>query len=182
MTSMTSESLIQTFLGFQLGSNHQFERNQPSTTSGHQKVQGMISTTYLAEILKLTVEDMIPIPNRSAAVMGVCNWRGEVLWLVDLGCVLQMSPIVHRHHPFAQYNVIIVKHPAGVMGLVVEQVDQMLRLDASEIQRSKHLQQMQDSIQLQSLDIACVQGYWQSPQQDHFLEINLDTLIRQLRA
>jgi positive phototaxis protein PixI len=162
--------------------NQVIENNQQflSFRIGHH-VRAMLAAQHLAEVITITAESMVPIPYTAPAVIGVHNWRGEVLWLVDLGCALKMLPIVHRHHPLTKYSVIIVNHPKGKIGLVVEQVEQMLWLDPTAIQS------IDPNVNSAASPISpCISGTWQaqnsqsSSLQETILEINLTALIQLL--
>ncbi len=52
----------------------------------------MLSITQLTEVLTIPVGQIIPIPHMPAWVMGVYNWRGEILWMVDLGQLVGLTP------------------------------------------------------------------------------------------
>jgi positive phototaxis protein PixI len=145
-------------------------------------LSGMIATSHLNEILTLTAADIIPIAGTPAAIVGVYNWRGEVLWLMDIGYALKLPPIVYRHHPSAQYSAIVVNHTTGPIGLLVEQVVGMEWIDSAAIQRSPDRANASAfTAILPSLDTPSISGYWQSPQHNLQLEINLAALIQQLQ-
>jgi positive phototaxis protein PixI len=144
---------------------------------------GILSTDQLNAILTVTVDEIVPIPGAPAAVIGVYNWRGEVLWLVDIGYAINLQPIVHRHHPFVQYSVIVVNHATGKFGIVVEQVEQMRWIDRAVIQSSPAaLPSLSNPITRPSprLNSPCIAGYWQTPAALTCIEINLGVLIQQL--
>lgn len=45
----------------------------------------------LVEILKIPCGQLAPIAHMPTWVMGVCNWRGEILWMLDLANLLGLS-------------------------------------------------------------------------------------------
>jgi positive phototaxis protein PixI len=136
-------------------------------------VNGLLSTRYLSEVLTLNTEVMVPIAGVPAAVMGVCNWRGEVLWLVDLGSVLQMPPIVYQHNAFAPYSVIVLNHPTGPIGFVVELVQDMVWLNPADIQ---------GNTVSRVVSSPCITGCWSVPDGDQWLEINFETVMKLLHS
>jgi positive phototaxis protein PixI len=94
-------------------------------------IQAMLPTENLIEILSLPTPQMVPIAHVPPEVLGVCNWRGEVLWLVDLGALIGMSPYnIHRQ---TVLNAIVIQYQGFVLGLVVEQINEMLRYDSASI-------------------------------------------------
>ena len=50
----------------------------------------LLPVQYLSEVLTMPNGQIMPIPHMTPWVMGAYNWRGEILWMVDL-C------IVHSH-------------------------------------------------------------------------------------
>ena len=50
----------------------------------------------IEEVVKLPVGEILPVPGLPDRVLGIYNWRSEMLWLVDLGQQLGFpSPITH---------------------------------------------------------------------------------------
>jgi positive phototaxis protein PixI len=94
-------------------------------------IQAMLPTENLTEILTLPASQMVPIAHVPPEVLGVCNWRGEVLWLVDLGALIGIEPYNVYRQPVL--NSIVVHHQGYVLGLVVEQINEMLRYDSAAI-------------------------------------------------
>lgn len=93
-----------------------------------------LSVQYLTEVFTISPEQIVPIPHLSPWVMGVYNWRGEILWMVDLGHLLGLTPWYrHRLHR-STFSAIAVHHhtsdstqqnPRRTLGLVVDEVDDM---------------------------------------------------------
>jgi purine-binding chemotaxis protein CheW len=77
--------------------------------------------------------DVTPVPGAGAAVLGVRNLRGQVLPVVDLATVFELSP--------AQPERIVIAERGGLRaGLAVDAVDGVEDLpEASEEVESRHL-------------------------------------------
>jgi len=73
-TSSGSQTTEQT-----TGAGQQFLRFHlvPDTTA-------LLPVRQMSEVLTVPIAQVVPIPHTPAWVMGVYNWRGEILWLVDL--------------------------------------------------------------------------------------------------
>lgn len=52
----------------------------------------LLPVLQLTEVLKIPKGQIVPIPSMPAWVMGVYNWRGEILWIVDLGHLVGLTP------------------------------------------------------------------------------------------
>ncbi len=80
----------------------------------------LLPLEQIAEILRLDVAEILPVPEMPGCVLGIGNWRGEMLWLVDLNHLLGCPPLslTVRKSPIA--IVVDLNHQS--VGLVVEQV------------------------------------------------------------
>ncbi len=102
-----------------------------------------LPVAQLTEVLKIPVGQITPIPHLPAWVMGVYNWRGEVLWMVDLGHLLGFTPW-HQQALSTSYYTAAVLRPAPnvaaegsnsqMIGLVVTQVQDIEWFDPGQIQ------------------------------------------------
>ncbi|MBT9317900.1 chemotaxis protein CheW [Leptothoe spongobia] len=77
----------------------------------------------ITEVKQLATTDILPVPEFPSSILGVCNWRGEILWLVDLNALLDDRPLWTQVPLLDQPMVIVVQSAQQSMGLVVEQVD-----------------------------------------------------------
>ncbi|WNZ23776.1 CheW domain-containing protein [Leptolyngbya sp. NK1-12] len=108
----------------------------------------MLPVAQLTEVLRIPIEQITPIPHLPAWVMGVYNWRGEVLWMVDLGHLLGFEPWHQRsvsplytaavlHADFSDQR-LGVNHELGedrqMLGLVVTQVQEIEWCDPGQLQ------------------------------------------------
>ncbi|GBF78831.1 chemotaxis signal transduction protein [Aphanothece sacrum FPU1] len=86
----------------------------------------MLSTDLVSEIIRITPNQIIPIYGVFSSVMGVCNRRGEVLWIIDFASLLTLSPSLKESY-YNPYNIIIIHQHNKVVGLAVHQVGQLVR-------------------------------------------------------
>jgi positive phototaxis protein PixI len=78
------------------------------------------------ELLDIPSDRVVPIPHLPLAVLGVYNWRGEVLWVVDLAVLLGANELQYESER-RSYPTIVVKaiDPSGetnTIGLVVDEI------------------------------------------------------------
>ncbi len=136
--------------------------------SVNSQVSGLLPSWQLLEILAVTIEDIVPISGMPEAVMGVCNWRGEVLWLIDFSVALQTQRLCDRGLRLPQYNIMIAQSTQGPIGLVVEAVGQMRWINPTEVYPAPSAQPW-------------LQGYWQVPDQlEKFALLDVDRLLQNL--
>lgn len=103
----------------------------------------LLPISQLTEVLNLQIQQIIPIPQMPNWVMGVHNWRGEVLWLVDLGRLLGLTPWYEQGHNRSNCRAIVI-HPTShqltksrnrsqMLGLVVHQVEDIAWCNTNDI-------------------------------------------------
>ncbi|MGF1481799.1 MAG: chemotaxis protein CheW [Cyanophyceae cyanobacterium] len=102
----------------------------------------MLPITQLTEALTIPVGQIVPIPHMPPWVMGVYNWRGEILWMVDLGHLIGLAPW-HQQVASQSVHQAIVLHEASrrsaqgtgpTIGLVVSQIGEIEWCNPAEIQ------------------------------------------------
>lgn len=77
----------------------------------------------IVEILRLNVADILPVPEMPTCVLGICNWRGEMLWLIDLNHLVGCPPVITPGQVSASPVAMVVQVNDHSMGLVVSQVN-----------------------------------------------------------
>lgn len=115
-----------------------------------QELQAVISTESIREVLSLDISNLVPLPDIAYMVMGMYNHRGDVLWVIDLPCLLGLKPLHFsnsRHH----CSVLVMTFQQQIIGFAVPQVGQILSPNKSRVQLSFSKQKTQQ------LDW-CVQG------------------------
>jgi positive phototaxis protein PixI len=98
-----------------------------------QDTQAMVDVDYLAEVLAVPIAQVVPIPDMAAWVLGVYNWRGEILWVIDLGQLVGLPPIYQQATTVAEYSVLITQVGASHLGLAVSELQDMHWCDPSEL-------------------------------------------------
>jgi positive phototaxis protein PixI len=123
--------------------------------SAHGPIAGLLPASQLLEILAIPIETIVPISSTPEAVMGVCNWRGEVLWLLDFGVIVQAGRLCDQALLRPQYDVVIAQSSRGPIGLVVSAIGQLHWIDPSQVQPEPPTARLA----LPSY----FQGYWHGP-------------------
>jgi positive phototaxis protein PixI len=134
----------------------------------------MLPTQQLTEILSLATHQIVPIPDVPPQVMGVCNWRGEVLWLLDLGYLLGAEPISSQNYHQSSHSAIVVHAQDCMLGLVVGQINRMLWCNPAHIQPIPMAQNTASTS-------PCLRGYWLSSQAETLLVLDSQALIDSFR-
>jgi positive phototaxis protein PixI len=139
-----------------------------------EKMRGMIPTTQLSETINLELNRIVQIPDLPPAVVGVCGWRGEVLWLVDLSYALSLTPLLDTDYQSAKCSVLRVTVHQQSFGILVADVQQLVRGD-----RQKILPGLPSRIKPEAAPI--IAGQFPDSQGNILISIDLEGLLESLR-
>lgn len=135
--------------------------------------QAMLPIKQITEVLKIQLGQIMPIPQMPPWVMGVYNWRGDVLWMLDLGQLLELDSWSQPQHQPAQNTAIVLSpHRESKnneqkihLGLVVAGVDDLESCNLKEIQPTIESQ-------INSRLSSFLQGYWLKPSGEMILAVD----------
>lgn len=83
------------------------------------------------EVMSVYFDRITPIPNASPFFLGTYNWRGQVIWVADLGQFLGDEVLVNTNQN--EVSVLIVEEQELVMGFAVHTVANTEWLDVERI-------------------------------------------------
>ena len=95
--------------------------------------RGLLPLEQIAEVLSVSVADILPVPEMPNCVLGIHNWRGKMLWLVDLNYLLDYPPLSPPEQSEALMAMVIQINGQS-MGLVVQYVLDIELYDPIQIQ------------------------------------------------
>ena len=141
----------------------------------NQGIWGMIPTTQLTETINLELGTIVQIPDLPPAVIGVCSWRGEVLWLVDLSYALGLPHLLSTDYQSAKCNVLKVTVNQQSFGILVAEVRQLVKCDRHKIKTGIPSSLTLDAVRL-------VEGYYTPTPDISILSVDLGGLLENLRS
>lgn len=78
------------------------------------------------ELIQIPSERVVPIPHLPPTVLGVYNWRGEVLWIVDLAVLLGANQrrfqTEQRSYPTIVVRALDLSGETKTIGLAVDEI------------------------------------------------------------
>jgi purine-binding chemotaxis protein CheW len=83
------------------------------------------------------LDRIAPIPNASPFLLGTYNWRGQVIWVADLGQFLGDVVLVNIDQN--EISVLIVEEEEIIMGFAVHAVANTEWLDVDRIQSDTNI-------------------------------------------
>ena len=104
----------------------------------------LLPVAQLTEVLKIPIGQITPMPHMPDWVMGIYNWRGEILWMIDLGSLAGLMPWYRRAMSASTYSAIVLDTKSRkilstdsgnqTLGLVVNRVEDIEWCNPNSIQ------------------------------------------------
>ncbi|MEH2160855.1 MAG: chemotaxis protein CheW [Nostoc sp.] len=93
----------------------------------------VISLQYITEVLQVSLPEICGVPQMPSCVLGIYNWRGEMLWLVDLEAMLGYPPISQGANLLSKMMAIVLENNGKYLGLLVRQLIDIEWLDSHQM-------------------------------------------------
>jgi positive phototaxis protein PixI len=106
----------QKFLSFQLGL----------------KDTAVIPLQHIIEVFQISLMEICVVPHMPSCVVGTYNWRGEMLWIVDLEEMVGYTSS-DRIDSFSKFMAIVLQYNDKSLGLLVRQLMDIELLDPTQI-------------------------------------------------
>ncbi len=94
----------------------------------------LLPLEQITEIFRVNVADILPVPEMPDQILGICNWRGEMLWLIDLNHLVGCPPLFGQEPVLIPPMVMVVQVKGRSLGLVVRQVNDIELHDLQQLQ------------------------------------------------
>ena len=131
--------------------------------------QALLPTDQLLEIVKVNLSQITAIAGLDKSVMGIFNWRGEVIWVIDLASLLGYKPLYAQEYTQEKFqdkcHIIFLRSQENVIGFAVSHVGQMMKCDVAKIQSSVLTFANPEMMQV-------CRGYWLSGDEETFLVLD----------
>ena len=108
----------------QLGDGYlQFKLNENTTA--------VLLVNFTQEVVVSPIEAITPIANKPELILGLINWRNRIIWVVDLPRIFGFESNIS---PMGQCNIIMTRHGAETIGLMVPEIKGTVSLNSDNIQ------------------------------------------------
>lgn len=104
----------------------------------------LLPIPQLTEVLTIPRHQIVPIFQMPPWVMGIYNWRGEILWMVDLGHLVGLSPWYQQASHTSHHTAVVLQghsyqknttnSQSQMLGLVVNKVEDIEWCNSDMIQ------------------------------------------------
>jgi positive phototaxis protein PixI len=78
----------------------------------------LLDAAIAPEIRLVATDEIVPVPQLPDWVVGIYQWRGEMLWLIDLGSLMEFSSLNWQNKNYT----IVLQSGDRFLGLVVPKV------------------------------------------------------------
>jgi positive phototaxis protein PixI len=162
-TQLANQSEIAQFLRFKL----------------YPDVQVMLPLQEITEVLKIQFGQIVPIPQMPAWVMGVYNWRGDILWMLDLGHLIGLNSWYQQETNHSNQSAIVLSpyqtrsqnNASNLhLGLVIARVEDIEICDTATIQSPP-------SSAVTTQLAPFLRGYWLQPNDEMILVLDGQAII-----
>ena len=129
---------------------------EPDTTA-------LLPLLQLAEVFNIPISQIVPIAHMQPWIRGVYNWRGEILWIADLGHLVGLTPSYQQHHSTLTYTTVVLQSLSTnttsttgknqLLGVIVNRLEDIEWCNLDQIQSPP------SSTVLQGL-LPFLRGYW----------------------
>lgn len=94
----------------------------------------LLPLEQITEVVRLETANILPVPEMPHCILGICSWRGEMLWLLDFNdFVGYLSPFRQEAVP-TSLMVIVIQSNQQSIGIGVQQVNDIEFHDPQQLQ------------------------------------------------
>ncbi|MCY7320767.1 MAG: chemotaxis protein CheW [Phormidesmis sp. CAN_BIN36] len=99
----------------------------------------LLAVDEVTAVLTIVASDVLPVPHMPACVLGIYNWRGEVLWLTDLASQIGFDRTDEPDQQLTSFMAIVVQLEGQLLGLAVPEVYDIEQHDPQHLHSSPDL-------------------------------------------
>ncbi len=97
----------------------------------------LIPLEKITEIMRINIDEILSVPETPSSVLGAYNWRGEMLWLIDLEHMIGGTSLYEQVPLLQQPIAIILQIDNHCFGMVVKSVNEIEFHDMGEMLPAK---------------------------------------------
>ena len=93
----------------------------------------LLAVDEITAVLTIETSDVLPVPHMPVCVLGIYNWRGEVLWLTDLASQIGFVRSDQPNQQLTSFMAIVVQIKGRLLGLAVPEVYDIEQHDSQHL-------------------------------------------------
>jgi len=91
----------------------------------------LLPLNIIKQVMQVSVAEILTVPQMPACVLGIYNWRGEMLWIVDIGKFMGFPNLATGG--VENLMTIAIQVQEQYLGLVVQQINDIELHDVNQI-------------------------------------------------
>jgi len=91
----------------------------------------LLPLNIIKQVMQVSVAEILTVPQMPACVLGIYNWRGEMLWIVDIGKFMGFPNL--STGGVENLMTIAIQVQEQYLGLVVQQINDIELHDVNQI-------------------------------------------------
>ncbi|AFY57043.1 chemotaxis signal transduction protein [Rivularia sp. PCC 7116] len=135
------------------------------------KDTAIISLQNVTEILPVSLNEVCCVPQMPNCVFGIYNWRGEMLWLIDLEEMLGYLPYSYGSSFVSKMMAIILEKEGKSLGLLVRQI-----MDIEEF-NSKQMKPPSPELVSQEV-VPFLEGYFINSSEEMIVSLDASAILQ----
>ncbi len=138
------------------------------------EMNGLLPLADLRGVINVSLTDILPVPQVAEFLLGMMNWRGEAIWILDLAGLLGAMHWCRGETVSVSGMAMLIQVDNQTVGLLVEQVstiesyDPEQRLSVSDLMLPAELQSF-------------LQGYFVDLQGHPLMLLDIHAVIQALK-
>ncbi|MUH00512.1 chemotaxis protein CheW [Scytonema sp. UIC 10036] len=135
------------------------------------KDTAVIPLQHIIEVFQISLMEICAVPQMPSCVVGTYNWRGEMLWVVDLEEMLGYTPVSNEINLFSKLMTIVLQYEGKSLGLLVRQLMDIELLDPTQMKYPDN--------QFFSLQISpFLQGYFINQSEEMIISLDASAIVQ----
>jgi positive phototaxis protein PixI len=95
----------------------------------------VIPLEQITEVVQIPLTEICGVPQMPKCVVGIYNWRGEMLWLVDLEEMLGYPPLLQGSNFLSKMMALVLEHEGKYLGILIRQLIDIDWLDTQQMKQ-----------------------------------------------
>lgn len=91
----------------------------------------LLPLNVIKQVMQVSVAEILTVPQMPSCVLGIYNWRGEMLWMVDIGKFMGFPNLTTGG--LENLMAIVIQVQEQYLGLVVQRINDIELHDANQI-------------------------------------------------
>ncbi len=125
----------------------------------------------IIEVVPVSLTEICSVPQMHSCILGIYNWRGEMLWIIDLEEMFGYTSVTQEARLISKMMVIVVQAEGKSLGILVRKLIDIYWLDTD-------LMKFPDPQLFKPEIIPQLHGYFINEAEDIIINLDADSIIK----